>query len=200
MMSSSLRFRRKQGFTEMGKPDGHPRKDVTIIPSCGKFSGLSSKPPNGKPELHSDLSFAKGKVVVHDNHNSAKKRKFIKIETDSTNGFRNTCHINFETSSRRKSSNPDVLALSLSPPDTDRKSEPSKLGGSSSPFQQKSDHGSTPDQAELNRGPVLILMSCLNCYLHVMVSDANPKCPNCGKGDCLLDMFRVSPVKKARIV
>ncbi|KAI3816204.1 hypothetical protein L1987_15895 [Smallanthus sonchifolius] len=37
-------------------------------------------------------------------------------------------------------------------------------------------------------GSGLILMSCLNCYLHVMVCDANPKCPKCHKGDGLLDM------------
>ena len=85
-----------------------------------------------------------------------------------------------------------MLALSLSPPD--------KQGGSSSASQQKSNRGLTPKGEPADFGPVLILMSCLNCYIHVMVSDANPKCPKCGKGDCLLDMFRVSPLKKARSV
>ncbi|KAI3734604.1 hypothetical protein L6452_14076 [Arctium lappa] len=172
----------KQVFTEMGKPDGHPRKDVTIIPSWGKFSGLSSKPPNRNHELLSDLSSAMGKLEVHDGPDSAKQHKFNKIETDPTNGFRNNYHISFEPSSRRKSSNPDELDWNLSLPDTNRESY----------------HGFAPE-SEVDSAE-LILMSCLNCYLHVMVSGAHPNCPKCGKGDCLLDMFRVSPVKKERNV
>ena len=67
-------------FTEMGKPDGHPLKDATIISSCCKFSGLSSEPPDGNHELPSDLSSAIGKLEVHINHDFAKKHNFNKVD------------------------------------------------------------------------------------------------------------------------
>lgn len=45
--------------------------------------------------------------------------------------------------------------------------------------------------------PSLALMGCPRCFIYVMVSEADPKCPNC-KSYSLLDKFRDNPVKRTR--
>lgn len=100
------------------------------------------------------------------------------------------------------------LNLSLSPPNVNPNGqESSNQSENSSPKSQRScmsldlnvtveeDQESTnPHHAKL---PSLILMGCTHCYIYVMVSEADPKCPKCSS--CvLLDMFRESPAKKSR--
>ncbi|XVF00031.1 hypothetical protein REPUB_Repub03eG0251200 [Reevesia pubescens] len=46
--------------------------------------------------------------------------------------------------------------------------------------------------------PSLILMGCSRCLIYVMVSEINPKCPNCNTS-ILIDIFRNSFGKKSRI-
>ncbi|XP_021974649.2 uncharacterized protein LOC110869725 [Helianthus annuus] len=50
-------------------------------------------------------------------------------------------------------------------------------------------------KSELQHGLMLILMRCINCYLYVMVRHDNPKCPNCHKSDCLLDVLPKGQLK-----
>ncbi|KAH9704666.1 protein GL2-INTERACTING REPRESSOR 1 [Citrus sinensis] len=100
------------------------------------------------------------------------------------------------------------LNLSLSPPNgKPNGQESSNQSENSSPKSQRScmsldlnvsaqeDQESTnPRHANL---PSLILMGCTHCYIYVMVSEADPKCPKCSSS-VLLDMFRESPAKKSR--
>lgn len=78
MASSSLKFRRKQAFTETGLA-GHPLTNETILPSFDKLRNMSSKIIDGSHEHHSDLNSAKGKQEVSDSHDLTKKRKFNKV-------------------------------------------------------------------------------------------------------------------------
>ncbi|GAY59850.1 hypothetical protein CUMW_197630, partial [Citrus unshiu] len=59
---------------------------------------------------------------------------------------------------------------------------------------QEDQESTNPRHANL---PSLILMGCTHCYIYVMVSEADPKCPKCSSS-VLLDMFRESPAKKSR--
>ncbi|KAF5729397.1 hypothetical protein HS088_TW21G01562 [Tripterygium wilfordii] len=46
--------------------------------------------------------------------------------------------------------------------------------------------------------PSLILMGCTHCYLYVMVSEMEPKCPNC-QSSMLLDSFRGNAAQRSRL-
>lgn len=105
-------------------------------------------------------------------------------------GLKNKGHISFEPSFKKKLPN-HKLASSLSLSCSNIKKETFKQEDSSSSSQHEPNHAyASASKSGLDRGSALIVMSCLNCYLHVMVSDANPKCPKCWRGDCLLDMYR----------
>ena len=110
-----------------------------------------------------------------------------------TNKLKSNSHTNLEQFFKKISSKLDDfdLDLKMSPPRTNGNNEPHILWPSSPPSLQIS-YTSLTTPLELGRGSQLILMSCLSCFIHVMVSDANPKCPKCFKGDCLLDMYRTS--------
>ncbi|XP_020210883.1 uncharacterized protein LOC109795760 [Cajanus cajan] len=43
----------------------------------------------------------------------------------------------------------------------------------------------------------LTVMGCTRCLFYVMVSNVNPKCPNC-KNPMLINIFQVNPAKKLR--
>ncbi|MFS7960078.1 hypothetical protein Hanom_Chr08g00698731 [Helianthus anomalus] len=58
----------------------------------------------------------------------------------------------------------------------------------------QSNHGLI-SKSELKHGLMLILMRCVNCNLYVMVRHDNPKCPNCHKSDCLLDVVPKGQLK-----
>lgn len=110
-----------------------------------------------------------------------------------TNKLKSNSYTNLEQFFNKISSKLDDfdLDLKMSPPRADKNNEPYIQWASSSPSLRIS-YSSLTTQLEQGHGSQLILMSCLSCFIHVMVSDANPKCPKCFKGDCLLDMYRTS--------
>lgn len=102
------------------------------------------------------------------------------------------------------------LSLSLSPPGVKSKDESSNQSEISSPSSQLSCmsldinntinedlESSNQKQTADDDLPSLILMGCIPCHIYVMVSEAEPKCPNC-MGSVLIDIFRESPAKRPR--
>ncbi|KAI3695962.1 hypothetical protein L1987_78968 [Smallanthus sonchifolius] len=175
----------------MGKPDGQPLKDATIKQSIGSLiNGLSSKPSNGNASCHLDLNHVQTKLEVHDKKGSAKKGKLKKIETVSASALKTNRHVKFEPTLRRECLSHEPGSRP-SPRCSNKKNKACKQEGSSSRSQQEAatNQGCGVASGSGHRSG-LILMSCLNCYMHVMVYDSNPKCPKCHKGDGLLDMYR----------
>ncbi|MFS7994209.1 hypothetical protein Hanom_Chr12g01103181 [Helianthus anomalus] len=165
----------------MGKPVGHTLKDVTINQTNGNIMRHL--------DLNKNLVEDKSPEVL-DKKDSKKKGKLpIKIETVNT----------LKSSGRAKSARPRFRRNSTAQEPASRQSPPcsSKIKIENckledSPLlqpKQEPAQSSAPETKRV-REPELIVMSCLNCYLHVMVCDDNPKCPKCRRGDGLLDMYR----------
>ncbi|KAL4575321.1 hypothetical protein LXL04_022163 [Taraxacum kok-saghyz] len=195
MTSSSLRYRQKEAFARMGKTYGDQLKDASTIGlSYEKLCDMNPTPLNGNHKRPAKLNCVKDEMEVHDNCNTIKRHKLNKIEMVPTTMFKSNNYILSEENFNKKSPNDDKFDLNVSPPDSSEDNEPYNQRDLSSPSLQKSHHRLTT-KSELGLGSQLILMSCLACYLHVMVCDANPKCPKCFKGDCLVDMFHESPTE-----
>nr|GEW37184.1 RNA-directed DNA polymerase, eukaryota, reverse transcriptase zinc-binding domain protein [Tanacetum cinerariifolium] len=118
---------------------------------------------NSKPVSGSqELNPSKGQLVINASIDQQRKRFRGKIEKVSLVGSRGNGNIN--------------LAPTLK----------NEYQGDVSSSQQKRNTHSTAE----SKFDSMILVSCLRCYLHVLVKETYPKCPKCGKRDCLLDIFR----------
>jgi hypothetical protein len=53
------------------------------------------------------------------------------------------------------------------------------------------------NRTDITKVPSLVLMGCALCLIYVMVSEVDPKCPQC-KRTVLVDVFRHRPAKKPR--
>ncbi|KAK1419673.1 hypothetical protein QVD17_28927 [Tagetes erecta] len=180
----------------MGKPNAHPTKDLTSKKSIGSLlsSGLSSNPSASNTNVarrRFDLNPVEEKLEVHDKKGSTRKAKSNKVEKVTTNAFKSNRQAKFEPFLKGQSSSHHEPGLRLSlrcySNEKNKACEQEPLPMS----QQGPNIGSTSGHASKSGyESELIVMSCLNCYLHVMVCDDDPKCPKCHKGECLLDMYR----------
>ncbi|KAI3778395.1 hypothetical protein L2E82_07655 [Cichorium intybus] len=195
MASSSLGYRYKKEFTKMEKPYSHPLFDASSIESYSKLSNMNPKFLNGNHKLRSNLVFLHDEMEVQDHCNSSKKQKLNMIGMVPTNNLKTKNYTKFDQGSSKKTSNQYRFDLNVSPPGSNGDNASYQQEDLSSPSEQISHHSLTT-KFEQGCGSQLILMSCLRCYLHVMVCDVNPECPKCFKGDCLLDMYRDIPIKK----
>ncbi|TKY50796.1 hypothetical protein E2542_SST22302 [Spatholobus suberectus] len=97
------------------------------------------------------------------------------------------------------------LELKLSPPGSSSGNLPNALKSTTSlpPSSRgayppsKLDIGDNLGGTSKHELPPLIAMGCARCFMYVMVSKADPKCPKC-KNPKLIDKFQVNPTKKLR--
>nr|GEX26284.1 protein phosphatase 2C family protein [Tanacetum cinerariifolium] len=121
--------------------------------------------------------------VIDATINQQRKRSRGKIEKVSLVGARSSGHIKLAQTLKKSSSRQDLTQHEFLPVSNIK--NPACGPGDASSFQQKTNKEVTPDSKFVSP----TLMSCLRCYMHVLVRETDPKCPKCGKGDCLLDMF-----------
>nr|GEX85796.1 protein phosphatase 2C family protein [Tanacetum cinerariifolium] len=180
--------RPKQELPETVKLEDHPLRDETIMTNSRIIVDLNSKAISESQELNP----VKGQLVVDASIDQQRQRLHGKIKKVSLVGSRSNGYLNLVPTLKKRSSHQD-LTMHENLPLMSIKSE---YQGDVSSSQKKAKIKSVPE----SKFDSFILMSCRKCYLHVLVSETDPKCPKCGKRECLLDIYRENHMKKAKIM